>query len=64
MGDETRAAFTLGHSPIVFRHIVYVNKIVIRADSQVLSIRRILHLMKDFLPVLNVSNLRQSAIRE
>ena len=52
----------MGHSLVVFCHTVYVNKIVIRAHSQVLSTRRILHLMKDFLPVLNVSNLCKCTI--
>jgi len=59
MSDETGAAFTMRYSPIVFSNIIYVNKVVVRANSQVLSIRRILHLMKDFLPVLNMSDLSQ-----
>ena len=57
VGYKTGAAPTVADATVVILDGVNINKIVIRANSQVLPIWRIFHLMKNFFPVLNMGHL-------
>lgn len=59
VSDEAGATRTATQVLVALRDRVDVNKIVVRADCQVVSVRGILHLMKDLFAVLDVNHLRQ-----
>ena len=56
VGYKTGAPPAVADVTVVILDAVNVNKIVIRADGQVLSIWGVFHLVKNFFPVLNTSH--------
>lgn len=59
MGDKTRASLTLADFLVPLDNRVHVYEIVVRSYGEILTVWRVLHLMKDFLAVFNVRNFRK-----
>lgn len=56
MSDEARAAFTFTNFLVTLRHRIYVYKVVIGSNCEMLAIRRVLQFMDYFFAVLYVGN--------
>lgn len=56
MSDEARAAFTFTNFLVTLCHRIYVYKVVIGSNCEMLAIRRVLQFMDYFFAVLYVGN--------